>query len=385
VTIFGDNLRSFRQAGNDPDRLNKRLTQERLGELIGHEMDDLGFSGAAISDWERGKSKINAQDRNVLIALIRILYKCGGLQTLDKANRFLESGNYRILDTNETHAIFGDVSTNAEEIVSEGVTVSGASIAFLTKDLFRVSNDELQAIITEAKDGPPPSWPRMLAALMRRATDRFSISITTIIWIWVWLGTLWLIGPSLRWPFADRDSALLAIGMYVSGTLAIPLIIGLLINTRDNEYWKKHDTVNPFLLRLYTYQGAGIGFNVGYFFVFPFSLARYYLNLESTIWIEIAAVTLGLMMGNMAARVVPYNLWRAYERLTFKDGGIFFVVALLGPLWGFFFLEYYSILLTPILGISIILFAVTMIVIVSRQQEKNWAKKEKSSLDKEEI
>jgi transcriptional regulator with XRE-family HTH domain len=56
VTTFGNTLRSFRQTSNDPERLNKRLTQERLGELIGHEMGDLGFSGAAISDWERGEN-----------------------------------------------------------------------------------------------------------------------------------------------------------------------------------------------------------------------------------------------------------------------------------------------------------------------------------------
>ena len=137
------------------------------------------------------------------------------------------------------------------------------------------------------------------------------------------------------------------------------------------------------MLRLYTYQGAGIGFNLGYFFVFPLGLARHYLNLESTAWIEIAAATLGLVLGNTAARVVPYNLWRAYGRLTFKDGGIFFVVALLGPLWGFFFLEYYSILLTPILGIIVILLAVTITVIISARQAKDRAKEERPFSQKE--
>jgi hypothetical protein len=37
---------------------------------------------------------------------------------------------------------------------------------------------------------------------------------------------------------------------------------------------------------------------------------------------------------------------------------------------GFFFLEYYSILLTPILGIVVILLAVTMTVIISARQVK---------------
>ena len=117
MTTFGETLRSFRQSSNDPDRLNKRLTQERLGKLIGHEMDDLGFSGAAISDWERGESKINAQDRKVLIALIQVLHRCSGLQILAEANQLLEAGNYRALDINETQKIFGEIfiDENAEE------------------------------------------------------------------------------------------------------------------------------------------------------------------------------------------------------------------------------------------------------------------------------
>ena len=201
--------------------------------------------------------------------------------------------------------------------------------------------------------------------------DHISISVRTIFWVWVWLGAWWLIGPSLRWPFADRESTAQAVIMFVGGTLAVPLCIGLLVNTRDNDFWKQQKGVDPFLLRLYTYQGAGIGFNVGYFLVFPFCLARYYLKLESTVWIEVLAVTLGLVLGNMAAHVVPHNLWRAYGRLTLKEGGIFFVVALMGPLWGFFFLEFYTILLVPVWGITAILLAATFLVIMNARQKKN--------------
>ncbi|MEO5886556.1 MAG: hypothetical protein ABIQ77_02745 [Anaerolineales bacterium] len=165
---------------------------------------------------------------------------------------------------------------------------------------------------------------------------------------------------------------MIAMQMYMVGTLVIPLLIGLLVNTRDNEYWKEQCSANSKLVRLYTYQGAAIGFNVGYFFVFPLVLARYYLQLGSSIWLEMAAVTLVLILGNMAARVVPHNLWRAYKRLTLADGGIFFVVALLGPMWGLFFLEYYSILLTPSSGIITILLALTVVVLIStRQARKN--------------
>ena len=92
--------------------------------------------------------------------------------------------------------------------------------------------------------------------------------------------------------------------------------------------------------------------------------------MESTVWIEVLAAIVGLVLGSMGARVVPHNLWRAYGRHNLKDGGIFFVVALMGPLWGWFFLEYYSILLTPLLGIIVILLALAMVVLIGRQRSK---------------
>lgn len=334
-------------------------------------MDDGGYTGAAISHWESWESKINAEDRNVLVALIKVLHKCGGLRTPDDANQLLEAGNYRALDDNETQQIFGEV---ADEIKVEPPTpkqnTSKSFIPFLLENLFSISEDEFQALIIAAQDGPPPTWPRLLAAFMRKASDNWSLSLAAINWIWVWWLAWWLIAPSLRWPFEDPQTSVIAMEMYIAGTLVIPLLIGLLINTKDNEYWKQQSSANSKLIRLYTYQGAAIGFNVGYFFVLPLVLVRYYLQLGPSIWLEIAAVTLGLILGNMAARVVPYNLWCAYNRLTLTDGGIFFVVALLGPMWGLFFLEYYSILLTPVSGIIIILLAITAIVIISTWQAR---------------
>src|SRR5215212_5684867 len=128
--------------------------------------------------------------------------------------------------------------------------------------------------------------------------------------------------------------------------------------------------MNSRILSLYTYQGAGIGFNLGYFFVFPVVLIKYFLGLDSSVWPELAAITLGLILGNMSARVVPHNLWLAYGRLSLADGAIFFVVAFLGPLWGMFFLEYYTILLTPYWGGIIILIALLFFIMITVQQSK---------------
>ena len=59
-----------------------------------------------------------------------------------------------------------------------------------------------------------------------------------------------------------------------------------------------------------------------------------------------------------------------FIKFFFADGAIFFVVAFVGPLWGIFFLEYYSLLLTPIWGSAIILVALLLFLKITVQQAK---------------
>lgn len=103
---FGYMLRIFRQRSFDPIYVDHRLTQERLGELLGAELGIAGYSGAAISDWEREKSFLSANDRLILVALLRILFASGGVTNVTEANSLLEAGNYRSLDGNEIHSVF---------------------------------------------------------------------------------------------------------------------------------------------------------------------------------------------------------------------------------------------------------------------------------------
>lgn len=365
---FSEALRRFRNASNDPERDNKRLTQERLGQLIGEELGDLGVSGAAISEWELGKSKPSVDDRKLLIALVHVLHKCGGLQMPTEADQFLKWGNYRALDEEESHRIFPNLP---DEIPAEQSApkenVSEPNRSSWLADMLSISQNELKQILDKAREGPEPSWPRVLAALMRKATGGFSLSMSSILWIAVWLLTIWSMSPSLKFPFASYDSAFIALCMYAGGSLVIPLLIGALVNTKSNEYWRSQTGVSSFLLRLYTYQGAGVGFNVGYFLVFPLSLIRYYMGFSPATWIEVIAATVAVILGNMGARVVPHNLWLAYKRLTLRDGWIFFAVALMGPLWACFFLEFYSTLLHPVLGIIVILLALSGVVLFARK------------------
>jgi len=368
VSEFGDLLRVFRQQCKYPKDKRSALSQGRLGELLGMELGTRGFTAAAVSDWERGVSKIHVDDRRVLVSLLKVLHEQGGIKSPAEANGVLEAGNYRALNSAERKQIF---PTDGIDLSSSSFTPNHSRQTLLDQ-LFIGSNDELQRLMAGAQDGPLPAWPRVLVALCRNITNHWSTSLVVraILWIWIWLLTWLLTAPSLRLSFADDEQASLDIRLFLAASLVIPLLIGLLTNTKDNPFWEKHKLGNVRVTRLYVYQGAGIGFNMGYFFVLGISLFRYYLHIPSSPWFELAAAALPLVVGNMAARLVPYNLWLAYGRLNVVDGWIFFTIALLGPFWSFFFIQFYSILLTPTLGAFMILTAITIIIIIEARQTR---------------
>jgi hypothetical protein len=367
VTKFGETLRTFRQSSNDPDYHKRRLSQGRLGELIGHEMGDRGVSGAAVSDWERGESKINVEDRNVLIAIIKVLYKCGGLKTRDDANQLLEAGNYRALNTAEAQEIFGEIpaESRAEQPVPEQKS-SISLIAFLMENLFAISGKDFQDLFANAEKGPPPLWPRVLVSILRRFSDRLSVfkALKFFLWVWIWLLAWVLITPSLRWPFSSQDDALLAVVIYAAGSILVPALISVLTNTKDNKFWREKESVRELTLRVYIHQGASVGFHVGYFFVFMIGLLRYNLGLQSVTWIEFIYAVFLITLGYASAGLVPYNLLKAYEQLSLKDGKIFFIFFLVGPAWGYFFFESYDLLLTKTLGIFVVLSSITLLLVM---------------------
>ncbi len=95
------------------------LTQARLGEMVGQQLGHIGYSGAAVSDWERDKSKIHADDRLVLIALVAVFRQCGGLHTLEEVNTFLAAGNYRALDEAERDQAFPEWAAGQKDGAAE--------------------------------------------------------------------------------------------------------------------------------------------------------------------------------------------------------------------------------------------------------------------------
>lgn len=97
---FGNLLRYHRLQCKDPGNSERALSQEKLGKLLG------GYSGAAVSDWERGVTKIHVDQWTVLLKILKVFQQCGGMTNPSEANTLLHAGGYRPLNPEEADSIF---------------------------------------------------------------------------------------------------------------------------------------------------------------------------------------------------------------------------------------------------------------------------------------
>lgn len=364
MTDFGKLLRTFREQCHNPGKGGK-LSQQWLGRLLGEEMG-ISFSGATVSYWESGESKIHADDRFLLISLLKVLYKNEGLKTLSDAETLLEAGNYRALNPDEKLLIFPKeaLEKTSNQPLAINIKEQTPQTDFLLGSIFFNSPEEFQKIWGDAKEGPPPVWPRVVTAFLRKISDQISNRNTfhTLLWLWVWIASFILVTPVLQWPFPNQETASASIIKYIGSSILVPICIGILTYRKDNPFWRHNEAASSRMILLYTYQGAFIGFHLGYFAIFAICLLMFFLQINLVSWVQFILAGFPLLMGYISAQVVPYNLWRAYGRLWFSDGAIFFVFILLGPVWGWFFFEFYSLLISSTTGIIVILAAITLLV-----------------------
>lgn len=356
---FGSQLRYHRLQATDP-KTRKPLTQQKLGELLGLEMGDHGFSGAAVSDWERDQSRIHANDRVVLVSLIKILKQHDGIKTKAEANHLLETGNYRALNPQEEAIIFPEESHEAET----SIPASSSYLQFFLEAAHFPTFAEFHQILQHAKKGPPPAWPRVWVALVRWFTDQISVASIwrMLLWIWILLIGFFLIAPSQNWDLLRGDTYPLVMLKYAVGSLILPPLIGAVTNTKSNDFWQEQNIENSLVLRLYVHQGAFVGFHVGYFLVFLPSFALSAMDVRST-FIALTTILIPISIAYAAAQLVPYNLWLAYGRLLLKDGAVFFFFVILGPLWAWFFLQFHAVFTSPIMAAFVFLTAASILVL----------------------
>src|SRR3990172_6794123 len=162
----------------------------------------ISFSGATVSYWESGESKIHADDRFLLISLLKVLYKNEGLKTLSDAETLPEAGNYRALNPDEKLLIFPKetLEKTSNQPLSINIKEQTPQTDFLLGSIFFNSPEEFQKIWGDAKEGPPPVWPRVVTAFLRKISDQISNRNTfhTLLWLWVWIASFILVTPVLQ-------------------------------------------------------------------------------------------------------------------------------------------------------------------------------------------
>ncbi len=103
MSNFGKLLQVHRKKCRDTT--GKPLTQARLAELLVQESEKEQYSGATVSNWERGENLIRQKDRHVLVKLVTVLHQWGGLLTREEADELLAAGNYSPLNNDERQQV----------------------------------------------------------------------------------------------------------------------------------------------------------------------------------------------------------------------------------------------------------------------------------------
>ncbi|MGB3713944.1 MAG: NACHT domain-containing protein [Candidatus Promineifilaceae bacterium] len=172
MRTFGQLLRIYRRQCQDPER-GGLLTQDRLGELLGVALGDAGYSGAAVSDWERDKSKINEDDRLVLVNLIKVLHQCEGLETPAEANELLGAGNYRDLDSDESRSVFSDAFTGSGVENAQSSFSGSESIQMPSSSIARAEQPEISFITKETESEAHIGQPRRKQMILLDKVNHF--------------------------------------------------------------------------------------------------------------------------------------------------------------------------------------------------------------------
>ncbi len=188
---FGKRLRFYRRNARDA-QYGGSLSQDRLADLLSV-TSGIIYSRAAISDWERGKGHIHKDARHLLVSLINVLHRSGGINSVEEANEWLVLGNYRRLNADETAQISDKWLINNKEQDTKSLIFTTPSLpahniigrdellSTLKEQLFSGHNLALSAI-----NGLPGVGKTTLAILLAHDQDvreRFPDGV-----LWVGLG-----------------------------------------------------------------------------------------------------------------------------------------------------------------------------------------------------
>ena len=232
---FGFLLRQYRNKSIDP-RTGRRLSQEALGLLIGEELG-APYSAQAISDWEREKSQIHKDHRQVLAAIIKILHTCGGIALPEEAEALLAAGNYRGLSQAELETIFLAPTPPANPSAAKP----------------RPQPDSCN---------PLPQKKALTPAVVLSGT------MGALCWVSAWLA----IHPILDFSRSDPDQALSPIITLTVTAVILPMILAWIVSLQPER-------PTSFAEGLLSYFGGVVGFLLGFTNVLTLAQVSYNLYL----------------------------------------------------------------------------------------------------------
>ncbi len=311
LTTFGTLLRSFRNKCNDP-LTGRRLTQERLGALIG-EAVGTHYSAQAVSDWERNRSQINKDHRQVLIALIQILRDLGGIRSIDEAERLLAAGNYRGLDREELYQTFGVEKTE--------------KAAEIRKRYWHLQFDTLY------------NWKNNLT---------LASGIKLIVWLMCWATTYLGIRPILDFSIREQANLVTPAVIWSLTLWVLPFVVAWCAPPKLKAPEGCPASTAPYWLRTV---GASLGFCLGAMSVLALALISYNLYLYP--WPEPISFLISLwpvMLGGEGGNLIYWRQSKQNGWKILRKDIVFFLVLLIPPLLGAGFYLLHQIILTRVFG-----------------------------------
>ena len=302
MTTFGNQLKYFRLRTSDP-KTGRAITQERLAELLEEELDLPGYNNKLISRWERNKQHIDVSERTLLLGLIMILTKYGGIQTPGEADTWLESGGYRPITFQECCQIAGFTDQVTTQFCSD---YQGEAPLFLDLEGLRT---ELTRIVLGEEDDvlAKISWSGRGLALFRRLVNWSGARVILTILLLATISTI-LILPYWQQLVGPLTERLFPLALFLSGSLVVPFLITMTTDPdqlpgeppyRSEEFWRL------FFLK---WTGAVVGFGT---FLGMFILAGFiFFPLGWTAILPGACFffsLFGVIFGRMMARQAPAN------------------------------------------------------------------------------
>ena len=308
---FGDLLRVYRKQCWHPE--DGIISQHKLADLLAEEDDTLEYDGRRVSLWERGKEVIRHSHRPLLLGLVQVLHKYGGIGDRETADTFLTTGQYSALTEGEA---------------------------------FRINPAWVRPYTPPEKEAPPPqpegSEPSLVdevkrALHLRHMAEKYlpplpepPITIrTSTIWVVSCLGYLpWLklvivvglvllnqrlLTPALIWPQFAAEARMVSYAGFAAAHWVVPLIVALLITPEGLDGFTPQGRRDEWHMFFLKWVGALVGFMTVSLAIWLVNLGLYYVGWGwASGGIRWTAAIGSLFLAWVVGGVIPRYRWHMF-------------------------------------------------------------------------